>query len=121
PRRRIRRQPRGRHALSVFASSDIPTHVASYRVALSYPVSRSLELTTPPPEPPVEFELRQEVYDGDPYTDVANEVFSTFHAYAKSGTVVGPAVHVNYGRLEDYATLREIGVTVNGSIVLARF
>lgn len=106
---------------SVLTSSNIPTRIASYRVALSQPVSRSLKLTPPPPEPPVEFELRQEVYDGDPYADVANETVPTFHAYAKSGTAVGPAVYVNYGRVEDYARLREMGVSVNGSVVLARY
>ncbi|XP_060968391.1 probable glutamate carboxypeptidase LAMP1 isoform X1 [Cannabis sativa] len=109
------------YVYSIFTSSDIPTHITSYRVALSYPVSRSLKLIPPPPDPPHEFELRQEVYDEDPYADAAKEVVPTFHAYAKSGTAVGPVVYVNYGRVEDYATLREMGVSVNGSVVLARY
>jgi len=80
-----------------------------------------LTLTPPAPDPPTSFDLRQEIYEGDPYADVANQVLPTFHAYAKSGTVSGPVVYVNYGRVEDYVTLEEMGVNVSGSIVLARY
>ncbi|PHT52213.1 hypothetical protein CQW23_06675 [Capsicum baccatum] len=37
------------------------------------------------------------------------------------GTVVGPMVYANYGRVEDYATLREMGVNVSNTVVLARY
>lgn len=52
---------------------------------------------------------------------MAGEVLPTFHAYAKSGTVAGPVAYVNYGRVEDYRTLREMGVNVSGCVVLARY
>ncbi|KAK3210607.1 hypothetical protein Dsin_015313 [Dipteronia sinensis] len=113
------------YVLSVFTSCDIQSHMASYQVSLTYPVSRTLSLTRPSPTPAdspiITFPLRQEIYDGDPYADVASQVLPTFHAYAKSGSVTGPAVYVNYGRVEDYATLREMGVNVSGSVVLARY
>ncbi|KAF3442960.1 hypothetical protein FNV43_RR16878 [Rhamnella rubrinervis] len=106
--------------LSTLTSSNIHSHIAHYLVALTLPSSRSLSLTPPPPDPPVNFELRQEIYDGDPYADVADQVVPTFHAYAKSGSVTGPVVYVNYGRVEDYVTLKEMGVNVSGAVVLAR-
>ncbi|KAH7572219.1 hypothetical protein JRO89_XS04G0221800 [Xanthoceras sorbifolium] len=110
------------YVLSVFTSCNIQAHVAPYHVSLTYPVSRTLSLTRPPPaDSPITFTLRQEIYDGDPYADVANQVLPTFHGYAKSGNVMGPAVYVNYGRVEDYATLKEMGVDVSGSVVLARY
>lgn len=111
------------YVLSVFTSLDIPSHIVSYKVYLTYPLSRSLLLTTTnhDHEPPFSFTLRQEIYDGDPYADVAGEVLPTFHAYAKSGSASGPAVYVNYGRVEDYKKLREIGVNVSGTVVLARY
>lgn len=109
------------YVLSTLTSSNIHSHIVPYRVALTYPASRSLTLTPPPPDSPFDFELRQEVYDGDPYADVADQVEPTFHAYAKSGSVTGPVVYVNYGRVEDYATLREMGVNVSGVVVLARY
>lgn len=82
------------------------------------PVSRSLTLTPSPSDPPIEFSLRQENHGENPYAD---EVAPTFHAYAKSGAAVGPVVYANYGRVEDFAALREIGVNVSGSVVLARY
>ncbi|XP_057447245.1 probable glutamate carboxypeptidase LAMP1 [Lotus japonicus] len=106
---------------SVLTSCNIPTHFASYQVSLSYPLSRSLVLTNPPPEPTTNFLLRQEIYKGDPYADVADEVVPTFHAYAKSGTATGPVVYVNYGRVEDYLTLGKMGVNVSGTVVLAKY
>ncbi|KAF2285189.1 hypothetical protein GH714_038992 [Hevea brasiliensis] len=109
------------YVLSTFASCNIKSHKTSYDVSLTYPVSRSLTLTNPPPEQPIIFDLHQQIYDGDPYADVANEVLPTFHAYAKSGTVSGPVVYVNYGRVEDYTTLKKIGVNVSGTVVLARY
>ncbi|XP_050269493.1 probable glutamate carboxypeptidase LAMP1 isoform X4 [Quercus robur] len=109
------------YVLSIFTSSNIKSHIASYEVSLTYPSSRSLTLIPPPPETPTTFNLRQEIYDGDPYADVADEVQPTFHAYAKSGTVSGLVVYVNYGRIVDYSTLKEMGVNVSGTIVLARY
>ncbi|KAI9191797.1 hypothetical protein LWI28_013580 [Acer negundo] len=113
------------YVLSVFTSCDIQSHMASYQVSLTYPVSRALSLKRPSSTPAdssiITFPLRQEIYDGDPYADVASQVLPTFHAYAKSGSVTGPAVYVNYGRVEDYATLTEMGVNVSGSVVLARY
>ncbi|KAL8489706.1 hypothetical protein ACS0TY_025555 [Phlomoides rotata] len=108
------------YVLSTLASYDIPTHIAPYYTALTYPVSRSLVLTRPH-NSPTEFTLQQEVYEGDPYAVVASEIEPTFHAYAKSGTAVGPVVYVNYGRVEDYVQLEEMGVNVSGKVVLARY
>ncbi|XP_052117275.1 probable glutamate carboxypeptidase LAMP1 isoform X2 [Arachis duranensis] len=110
------------YVLKVFTSSNVPSHMASYHVLLSYPLSRSLLLTTTPQEPPFSFSLKQEPYKGDPYAAVSGEVVPTFHAYAKSGTAEGPVVYVNYGRVEDYLSLRKkMGVNVSGCVVLARY
>ncbi|KAJ9688301.1 hypothetical protein PVL29_014143 [Vitis rotundifolia] len=109
------------YVLSTLSSYAVRSHIVSYDVALTYPVSRSLTLIRPTPEPSTTFDLRQEIYDGDPYADVASEVVPTFHAYAKSGTVAGPVVYVNYGRVEDYEVLKEMGVSVEGTVVLARY
>ncbi|GKA80048.1 ribonuclease H-like domain-containing protein [Tanacetum coccineum] len=37
--------------------------------------------------------LKQEVYEGDPYSDVADQVEPSFHAYAKSGSVKGSVAY----------------------------
>nr|XP_043628986.1 probable glutamate carboxypeptidase LAMP1 [Erigeron canadensis] len=109
------------YVLSTLSNNQIKSHLAEYAVLLTYPDSRSLTLIRPSPEPPISFTLRQEVYEGDPYADVADQVEPTFHAYAKSGAVKGPVAYVNYGRVEDYTKLKEMGINVSGAIVLARY
>ncbi|KAI3701428.1 hypothetical protein L6452_26491 [Arctium lappa] len=109
------------YVLSTLSSHNIKSHLSEYAVLLTYPDSRSLALIRPSPEPPTTFSLHQEVYEGDPYADVADQVEPTFHAYAKSATAKGLVAYVNYGRVEDYTTLKEMGINVSGAIVLARY
>ncbi|GKE69558.1 probable glutamate carboxypeptidase LAMP1 isoform X2, partial [Tanacetum coccineum] len=101
------------YVLSTLSANNIKSHLAEYAVLLTYPDSRSLTLIRPSPEPPTTFSLKQEVYEGDPYADVADQVEPSFHAYAKSGRVKGPVAYVNYGRVEDYTTLGEMGINVS--------
>lgn len=109
------------YVLSALSSYNIKSHLANYEVALTYPVSRYLTLQPTPTDSPIKFNLRQEIYKGDPYANVANEVMPTFHGYAKSGTAAAPVVYVNYGRAEDYAVLKDMKVNVSGKVVLARY
>ncbi|KAK1266307.1 putative glutamate carboxypeptidase 2 [Acorus gramineus] len=93
-----------------------------YEVSLSYPVHRSLTLSLDlSTGPAVQFSLTQEIYPGDPYATEAAEVVPTFHAYAPTASVAGPAVYVNYGRVEDYDVLHELGMNISGAVVLARY
>ncbi|VVB17087.1 unnamed protein product [Arabis nemorensis] len=105
---------------SVFTSSNlIKSHVVTYHVSLTYPIHRSLILTPTESSKAITFKLEQEQIGDNPY---ANEAIPTFHGYAKSGNVSGPVVYANYGRVEDFARLRdEIGVNVTGSVVIARY
>ncbi len=45
----------------------------------------------------------------------------TYNAYAAAGDVTGQLVYVNYGIPEDYETLEEMGISVEGKIVIARY
>ncbi|CAN1789009.1 Probable glutamate carboxypeptidase LAMP1 [Linum perenne] len=78
--------------LKASSNNFIKTHIVSYDVALTYPASH-----------------------------VADEVLPTFHGYGKSGNVSGNVTYVNYGRVEDYTRLKEMGVNVSGTIVLAKY
>ncbi|CAN1125846.1 Probable glutamate carboxypeptidase LAMP1 [Linum perenne] len=109
--------------LKASSNNFIKTHIVYYDVALTYPASRSLTLLTPQQQHHHQyvFDLRQKIYQGDPYADVADEVLPTFHGYGKSGNVSGNVTYVNYGRVEDYTRLKEMGVNVSGTIVLAKY
>ncbi|MQM02849.1 hypothetical protein Taro_035620, partial [Colocasia esculenta] len=109
------------YVAAAFSSYSLRSRVASYEVLLSYPARRSLILARSPGETPAAFELAQEVYPDDPSAGAAGEVIPTFHAYARSGTAAGPVVYANYGRVEDYAVLRGMGVEVKGAVVLAKY
>ncbi|CAN1240836.1 Probable glutamate carboxypeptidase LAMP1 [Linum perenne] len=78
--------------LKASSNNFIKTHIVYYDVALTYPASH-----------------------------VADEVLPTFHGYGKSGNVSGNVTYVNYGRVEDYTRLKEMGVNVSGTIVLAKY
>ncbi|CAI0628575.1 unnamed protein product [Linum tenue] len=109
------------YVLTTLTSHKVNSHIVSYDVALTYPASRSLTLTPAPGHPPIAFDLSQAIYDNDPYADVADQVMPTFHGFGKSGTVSAPVTYANYGRVEDFLTLKEMGVEVNGTIVLAKY
>ncbi|KZV48005.1 putative glutamate carboxypeptidase 2-like [Dorcoceras hygrometricum] len=109
------------YVMSTLKSYNIRAYIRPYYTALTYPVRRSITLAPTIHDAPIELDLKQEIYEGDPYADVAGEVTPTFHAFAKSGTAVGLAVYVNYGRVEDYSALRETGVNVSGRVALARY
>ncbi|KAL9249541.1 putative glutamate carboxypeptidase LAMP1 [Drosera capensis] len=107
------------YVLSTLSSYSIPSHITPFHVLLTYPISHSLTLKNNNGSVFV-FSLRQEIYDGDE-NPFAGDVSLTFHAYGHSGNSVGEGVYVNYGRVEDYVRLRELGVEVKGRIAVARY
>ncbi|KAI0496509.1 hypothetical protein KFK09_022828 [Dendrobium nobile] len=109
------------YVLNTLSSASIPSHITSYNVLLSYPIHRSLSLSTNSSAPAIPFDLIQEIYPDDPYAAVAADILPTFHAYARSGTAAGLVVYANYGRVEDFAALKEAAVNVSGNVVIARY
>lgn len=46
---------------------------------------------------------------------------ATFNGYSPSGNVTGELVFVNYGRHEDYETLKARNISVKGKIVIVKY
>ncbi|KAJ0986389.1 hypothetical protein J5N97_004745 [Dioscorea zingiberensis] len=101
------------YVISTLSSLSLPSHSSFYDVLLTYPISRSLSLSSIP------FDLIQEPYPGDPFP--VADVIPTFHAYAFTGTATGPAVYAGFGRAEDFAVLKSMGMNLTGTVVLARY
>ncbi|XP_024528345.1 probable glutamate carboxypeptidase LAMP1 [Selaginella moellendorffii] len=101
-----------------FQAAGIQTHYADFEVLLSYPLQRSLSLLLPNGST-LSLGLKEEAVEGDPSTSNP-DVIPTFFPYVPSGTVCGEAVYANYGRAQDFETLRQRGVDVRGAVVLAR-
>jgi N-acetylated-alpha-linked acidic dipeptidase len=58
---------------------------------------------------------------GFPWHERFDEVVEGYNAYSPSGDVTGDLVYANYGLPDDYAALEELGVSVEGKIVLVRY
>ncbi|CAO2166330.1 unnamed protein product [Urochloa humidicola] len=110
-----------RYVRDALSSLSFPAHITPYSVLLSYPVHRSLSLSSPGAAAVTSFSLQQETYRGDPYAAATAETIPTFYAYAASGSVSAEAVYANYGRDEDFAYLAARGVAVEGKVALARY
>ncbi|CAO1945922.1 unnamed protein product [Urochloa humidicola] len=110
-----------RYVRDALSSLSFPAHITPYSVLLSYPVHRSLSLSSPGAAAVTSFALQQETYRGDPYAAATAETIPTFYAYAASGSVSAEAVYANYGRDEDFAYLATRGVAVEGKVALARY
>jgi N-acetylated-alpha-linked acidic dipeptidase len=60
------------------------------------------------------------IFDEDPYTSHPDLVHG-WNAYSGSGDVTTEVVYANYGTKEDFELLEELGVEVEGKIVIARY
>lgn len=67
----------------------------------------------------LQLDLREPAIEGDAVTAMAN--YLTVNGSSAAGVAEGEVVFVNYGLIEDYATLDSLGVNVRGKIVLARY
>jgi N-acetylated-alpha-linked acidic dipeptidase len=99
-------------------SYGLEAKIEQFEALFPTPKSRKLELlgaakfTARLEEPPLPV---------DPTSGQKDEHLPPYNAYSKDGDVTGPLVYVNYGSLADYEQLDEMGVSVKGAIVIARY
>src|SRR5579862_1397039 len=100
-----------------YRSFGFDSDIVVYSAWLPMPRESTLELTKPVakklalPEPAIDIDK-----------DSADKrIVSAFNRYSPSGEVTAPVVYVNYGMLDDYRTLANAGISVEGKIVLARY
>ncbi|KAI5295891.1 hypothetical protein KEM52_006577 [Ascosphaera acerosa] len=68
---------------------------------------------------PAHLAWQADLDEGPAYKD--REQTLAFHGHSKSGNVTGPLVYANYGSRSDFAQLKELGVQVQGSVVIVRY
>ncbi len=95
----------------------------AFRTYLSQPISAKLELVSPIA---LELPLTEGSLPGDPFaaaleSDEDALLRMGWNAYSGSGDVTAGVVYANYGRREDFAKLRRLGVDCTGKIVMARY
>jgi N-acetylated-alpha-linked acidic dipeptidase len=93
-------------------------HIERFDALYPTPKERVLEMVAPTKfvaklqEPPVA---------GDPTSSQQSEQLPSYNAYSIDGDVTAPLVYVNYGVPADYDELDRLGISVKGSIVIARY
>ncbi len=103
-----------------FEGMGLEAELHPFTAYLSSPVSASLALVAPVSQ---ELSLVEDPLPGSPYSE--SEELDPYrlgwNAYSGSGDVTAGVVYANYGRLEDFARLKELGVDCTGQIVITRY
>lgn len=91
--------------------------LAEFEILLNYPKHVFAKVVRP--------EARDLKVTEDPVAadkdSASPDAFPAFHGYGVSGNVQGQVVYANYGRPDDFAALKKLGVDVEGKIVLVRY
>ncbi|MCL2660786.1 MAG: M28 family metallopeptidase, partial [Acidobacteriaceae bacterium] len=105
-----------------FRAAGLETEIVPYKVLLNKPVSilveafdaRGRKLMSGPGREHVEPD------DADPYQNDPR-VLPAFSGSSPSGDVTGEVVYANYGSLDDFKKLAEMGISVKDKIVMVRY
>jgi len=84
---------------------------------LARPVSASLDIIAPET---ITLPVKEAALSEDPDTQ-RPDIDIGWNAYSGSGEASGPVVYANYGTKEDFEKLAELGVELDGKIVIARY
>ena len=105
------------YALEKFLSFGLDAAIEETEALMPLPVDRHVEVLGPEPYTMrlAELGVPEDKDSSDP------GLLPTFNPYAADGDVTGEVVYVNYGIPEDYERLAELGISVEGKIVLARY
>jgi len=81
------------------------------------PGSSLIEIVTPSREL---LNQKEDIIPDDPFTKDPL-LWKGWNAFSGSGEITAEVVYANYGRKEDFETLKTLGVNVKGKIILARY
>jgi N-acetylated-alpha-linked acidic dipeptidase len=94
----------------------LQTEVRAYDVWMPHPTSVKVWRVSPNPR---ELSLAEGPVPGDSTSSLPE--LPPINGYGGSGDATGEVVYVNYGLIEDYATLDSLGVSVRGKVAIARY
>jgi len=102
-------------ALAQFQSFGLDARIELFEAMMPWPIETSVEMTAPVR---YSLKLKEPVLPEDP--DSGDQT-PLYNAYSADGDVTGEVVYVNYGMPADFDRLEELGISVKGKIVLARY
>lgn len=104
--------------VGLFESFGLEVERHEFFAYLPKPVDAALSIATPDT---LDLPLHEPAIHTDPMTGHPGLDRFGWNAYSGNGDVTAPVVYANYGRLEDFERLNELGVSCEGAIVLARY
>src|SRR5438445_7463499 len=104
--------------LARFKEWGLDAHIETFDVLFPTPKVRVLEMLEP-----TKFtaKLEEPAIAVDPTSNQKSEQLPTYNAYSVDGDVTAPLVFVNYGLPQDYEKLDQLGISVKGAIVIAKY
>ncbi len=103
------------YALAKFRSWGLNAQIEEFEAMMPWPLETSVELVAPEK---YALKIKEPVLPEDP--DSGDQT-PLYNAYSGDGDVTGEVVYVNYGMPADFEKLKELGISVKGKIVLARY
>ncbi len=103
--------------LSQFKKWGWDAQIETFHVLFPTPKTRLLEMTSPTSYKAL---LKEPVLNEDPTSGQPGQL-PTYNAYSADGDVTGELVFVNYGLPDDYKVLDQMGISVKGKIVIAKY
>ena len=100
-----------------FTSFGLDVTRYEYSVLVPWPTERRVDIVAPDQ---VRLDVDEEKLPGDEWAAKPG-ILPAYNAYSPSGDVTGDVVYVNYGVPADYDTLQQLGISVAGKVVLARY
>jgi len=102
----------------LFESFGLAVETQEFFPYLPEPIDAALSIVTPDQ---LDLPLHEPAMPADPLTAHPGLDAFGWNAYSGSGHVTAPVVYANYGTKEDFERLAELGVSCEGTIVLARY
>jgi N-acetylated-alpha-linked acidic dipeptidase len=102
-----------------FREAGLDTQIVEYRVYFNYPAEISVDVVAPAgvkmhgPSP-------EHIDFNDPFQNEPG-IVTAYNGLSPSGDVEADVIYANYGRPEDIAKLREMGIDPKGKILLVRY
>jgi N-acetylated-alpha-linked acidic dipeptidase len=105
------------YILNQFKNWGWDAKIETFHVLFPTPKIRLLEMTSPTNYKAL---LKEPALKEDPTSGQAGQL-PTYNAYSADGDVTGELVFVNYGLPDDYKILDQMGISVKGKIVIAKY
>jgi N-acetylated-alpha-linked acidic dipeptidase len=103
------------YALEKFKSFGLDARLEVFEAMMPWPLETTVELVAPEK---YALRIKEPVLPEDP--DSGDQT-PLYNAYSGDGDVTGEVVYVNYGMPADFERLKEMKISVQGKIVLARY